>query len=279
MNAKPVLEFIKESLRRFDENKGSAFAAALAYYVLVSSVPVIILAISAAGIFLGSSEVAARAILNLIHSNLPQMSEQIANVLEKLVSAQGVTGGVGIAGLFWSGSRLFLTLEQALTVTWECEERKWWKSYLMSFAITLSVGLLPLSSVVVSLGNDLFRTFGQYWLEERFEYFEFLFRIASLAVAPVLSGLSFMFLFKLLPNCRVPWRSAALGALISAVLFEIAKNVFSFYVAKFASYDKLYGSIAGAITIVFWIQFAATVILLGGEFAATSSRRLKSRII
>ena len=76
----------------------------------------------------------------------------------------------------------------------------------------------------------------------------------------------FLLLYKLIPNTRTYWRYVWPGALLAAILFEIARTLFVFYIENFANYQLIYGSIASIIVLLVWIYYSAFIMILGAEF-------------
>ena len=91
--------------------------------------------------------------------------------------------------------------------------------------------------------------------------------VASWLVAFLLILAVFLLLYKLIPNTRTYWRDIWPGALLAAVLFEIARTLFVFYLANFANYQLIYGSIASIIVLLVWIYYSAFIMILGAEFS------------
>jgi uncharacterized BrkB/YihY/UPF0761 family membrane protein len=84
----------------------------------------------------------------------------------------------------------------------------------------------------------------------------------------MLSFTVFGLLYKFVPAIHVRLRDVWLGALVAAILFELLKNGFAFYVANFRAYDLLYGSLGGILLFLTAVYFASAILLLGGEMAA-----------
>mgnify|MGYP001599164108 CR=1 FL=1 len=79
----------------------------------------------------------------------------------------------------------------------------------------------------------------------------------------------FLFLYKIIPNTKTYWRHIWPGALLAAVLFEIARTLFILFILflyDFAGYQFIYGSIASIIVLLVWIYYSAFIVILGAEF-------------
>jgi len=90
--------------------------------------------------------------------------------------------------------------------------------------------------------------------------------VGSRLVAFVLILAVFLLLYKLIPNTRTYWRHVWPGALLAAILFEIARTLFVFYLENFANYQLIYGSITSIIVLLVWIYYSAFIMILGAEF-------------
>ena len=77
--------------------------------------------------------------------------------------------------------------------------------------------------------------------------------------------LMFVLIYRYLPARRISWRIAIVSATFTAVVFEMLKSAFAWYVANFANYTTTYGYLATAVILVFWIYYSAVVFILGGE--------------
>ena len=99
-----------------------------------------------------------------------------------------------------------------------------------------------------------------------------LWHSAVIATSVFIVFLGFLFLYKLVPNTKVYWRHAAMGALVAAVLFEIVKNVFVWFVANFATYNVVYGSVGVIIALMTWAYISAVILLFCAKLISVYPR-------
>jgi len=92
----------------------------------------------------------------------------------------------------------------------------------------------------------------------------------------VFTMLLFWVLYRVLPHTQVTWSDVLPGALLASVTWEVAKDAFTFYVAEFAFYSLVYGSLAAVIVLLLWSYFSGVIILLGAELTVQYARRRRS---
>ena len=89
------------------------------------------------------------------------------------------------------------------------------------------------------------------------------FHWAGLGLALVLDTTLFLVLYRFVPNTRVPWASVVIGSTGAAGLWEVAKQVFRWYIEGIGLYSAVYGSLGAAIALMMWVYYSALVFVLG----------------
>jgi membrane protein len=90
---------------------------------------------------------------------------------------------------------------------------------------------------------------------------------------PACAWLMFLLMYQFLPQERVQWGKAIIGAGVAAVLWELSRIVFADLVAHSAGYGKLYGSLAGTVVMTVWMYLSAIIMLLGAELSVVLQER------
>ena len=78
----------------------------------------------------------------------------------------------------------------------------------------------------------------------------------------------FLLLYRFVPNCKTYWRYVWTGAVVAAILFEMSKGVFLWYLANVADYELIYGSVASMIVLLSWAYVSAFILILGAEISS-----------
>lgn len=262
MIARPLataLLFLRDLLRQYLANQGILNAAALTYTTLFAVVPLMTVSyamLAAVPSFQGVGE----QIQGWVFDNfVPATGEVVKGYLAEFTTQARKLTAVGILFLFITSIMMMKNIEAALNRIWRvAEPRKGMSSFLLYWAV-LSLG-------PVLIGFGLLLTSYLTSLPLFYSASELVGRSLMLALLPpVLSTAAFTLLYAAVPNCNVPLRNAAMGALVAALLFEIAKRGFTFFVARFPSYELVYGAFAAVPMFLLWIYISWTLVLFGAE--------------
>ena len=267
------------------------WAQAIAFKVLVTIVPIVVLATGLVGRLLQGQDAFA-AVARFIHDFLPpSQANELVQFLNQLQNASGAIVGLGGAGLFLSAVSLFITLRIAVGNAFEQdwhESRSMFGGYLFDVRMVVQVGLLFVLTVSLSvvaqsmLSPPFFQSVGleSAWVREGWRQ---TIRTVSLLLPFVITTIMFFQLYYLVPQPHPRKRSALTGALIAAVLWEAAKQAFTYYATYVGHFDR-YGTGAeglGAlgntfgliIAFVFWVYFSAAVLMIGAVIASLREHR------
>ena len=127
----------------------------------------------------------------------------------------------------------------------------------------LSVGATIFLQVARRVSDDLSDTLGPLGSGATLSL-----EVLTVFVPLLLSFVTFMVLFKFVPSVKTRFRSIWPGALLAAVLFEVVKNGFAFYLRYAGNYDAVYGSLGAVVAFLFFVYVSANIMLLGAEMAS-----------
>jgi len=250
--------FVHEVARRYRDDETSLAASSLAYTALLSLVPfmsVLITVFSAMPLF----EDASNQLQNFIFENfVPTTGAVIQTYIIGFVEkARGLTVTMFLA-VFITSILMMHTMEKALNRIFDSKSSGRFRTKLMMYWAVLTMGpLLVGGGIAVS--------------SIVFKYSAFASMKGFLIKAlPILSStVGFFLIYLVVPNRKVKWTNALIGALFSAICFELAKKGFALYVTSIPSYQKVYGALATIPLFLIWMFLSWNIILLGGTITAT----------
>jgi membrane protein len=265
---------IRRTVREFQEDRLTDQAAALTYYGVLSIFPGVIVLVSVLGL-LGTSTVGT--IKSTVSETAPDQVGDIFNNAISQVQGSGSTAGVAAAlGLllaFWSASGYVAAFMRASNTIYDVPEgRPIWKTLPIRIAVTAVVGILLIISVlIVVFTGELASRVGE--LIGAGSTAVTAWDIAKWPVLVALVGLILAILYWASPNARHGgFRWASPGAFVAVAIWLVASGLFAVYVANFASYNKTYGSLAGAVIFLVWLWVTNIAVLLGAELDAELKR-------
>jgi len=245
-------------------------ASGIAFNVLVTIVPLLLISISFLGIMIESSSAAREQILSFIQRVMPLASAQAESLLFSLVEDRGLIGIVGFVGLVWAASRLFGSLRTVLEVVFEIppEDRLGVvEGKIHDLKLVVVVGTLFLLTISLTAALNWIRNYGVGFLGLAALDISWFWSWVSAVLAFLITWLMFYFVYRYAPARWIPRGYAALGALFSGLLFELAKQLFVTYLSNFGRFLELYGSFTNLVVVAFWVYYSSVVFMLGGELA------------
>lgn len=274
-----LLIVLSDSIGRFQRHRCTTAAAAIAFHVLFSVFPLILLITVVVGSRMRSVEVRT-AITDGLMNALPldpAARDQIDNLLKVANANLPAIGIIGAVALVWSASGMLGSVRGAMELAWEgfSGTRPFLRGKLVDAVLLTILVTVILSSFLIGVllsfvpqvPRDAFGSSG-FWHDA-----EVFVRPWIAPLASLVSSIAVMLLaYKFLPRPRPAFRYALAGAVIAGVLFEIARRVFTIYVEKIARYDIVYGALGSIIAFLFFVYIAAMILLYGAELGASIRR-------
>src|SRR6266851_3082661 len=259
-------------------DRAPSMGAAMAYYMVFSLAPMLILVIAIAGLVFGQAA-AQGAIVEQLGD---LMGVEGAAALQAMIASAGHKRAGVIATLIGTGTLLiaatavFGELQAALNVIWKVQRRRRRmpvavaRERLLSLSLILALGFLLLVSLVLSAALS---AFGHY-LSGVFPGLPLMLRILHLALSFGMMSILFAMIFKILPDAPVAWQDVWIGAMATALFFSIGKYLIGLYIGS-SNVASTYGAAGALVIILLWIYYSAQILLFGAEFTkACADRRL-----
>ena len=263
--------FLKMLWAKINQDQLTTSSASLAYTTILALVPLITVIFSLLSAFPMFDEISL-SLKQLIYSNLvPTASDTIQNYLEQFIANTKKMTVVGIVGLIVTSLLLINSINSALNHIWRTKRKRSFMYNLTMYWTILTLGpILAGSSVAVSS-----YIFSLNWLSTGATG-----NIMLSSLPFIISVVGFWLLYSIIPTESVPFKESFIGAIVAAILFEIGKRAFAFYVSSFPTYQLIYGVVSSIPIMLVWIYCSWCIVLFGAEFAATLTEfnRTKKRI-
>lgn len=262
-----LFAFTRHLIRRVIHDRLTVTAGYMAYVTLLSLVPLITVVLSALSLIPGFADAGDQIRTFVLHNFVPASGDALEQYLNQFVANAGKMTAVGVAFLFVVALMLISAIDKSLNYIWRIKHKR---APVVSFSIywmVLTLGpVLVGSSLGVSsyLGSlNLLELDGaDIWAPTLLKWLPFL-----------LTGLAFLGLYTLVPNCRVRLAHASAGAVSAALLFEFSKKGFAFYATNFPSYELIYGALAVVPLLFVWVYLSWCIVLIGAEITASLGER------
>jgi membrane protein len=264
---------VKRTIREFQVDNLSDWAAALTYYAVLSIFPALLVLISL--IDLAGQGTSKKLLANLGQVAPGSVNQILATAIENLQQTRGSAGVLALVSLataLWLASRYIAAFMRASNAIYDVPEgRPVWKTLPIRIGVTVVVMvLLAVSAVAVVATGGVATRIGRLLGIDRTAVT--VWDIAKWPVLLLIVGFLFALLYWASPNARQPFRWITPGGILAVVVWVVASVAFAIYVANFGSYNKTYGSLASVIIFLVWLWLSNTAILLGAELNAELER-------
>ncbi len=267
---KRYFNLLKDTASAFSQDNCVKLSASLSYYTIFSIGPLLVIIISLSALFLGRDAVQGKLygqISGLIGSDAAlQVQEIIKNSQHK---NSGILGTIiGTVILIIGATGIFTEIQDSINFIWSLRAKpkrgliKLLINRLLSFSLIVSLGFLLLVSLVVSalldvLSERLTRLFAETTV--------YIFYVLNFAIIFAIITVLFGIIFKVLPDGRIKWKDALVGASFTAILFIIGKAGISYYLGR-SNLGATYGTAASVIIILTWVYYTSIILYFGAEF-------------
>lgn len=256
-----------------------ASSAVLAYYTIFSLPGLLVIVINVAGYFFGKAAVTDQLALEIQgivgRDAAAYVQDIIANASQSKQST--IASIVGIASLLFGATGVFYNVQQIFNKIWEVKAEpkakgkflQMVRDRLFSFGLILVVGFLLLVSLVASAALSAVSSWvARHLSESILVFFNMLDFLISIAIITVL----FAAMFKYLPDVKVQWRHVWVGALVTTILFVIAKYLLGLYFGT-SEPGSTYGAAGSVILIMLWVSYSGLILLFGAEFTRVWAKK------
>jgi YihY family inner membrane protein len=269
-----VFGFLLRVGRGFINNQGLLLSGAVAYYTLLSIVPLSILALVVLSHLIEEQQL-IHTLSTYLEMVIPGYAATLTEQVRAFLEARKVVGFIGFFGMLFFSSLAFSMLEDAISVIFSQQGKIQRRNFLISaiipylFILVMGLGIVLVSFIVGAIET----------LESRHLTILgwSLNRGSSTGAALYIMGivgevLMFSSIYLVMPEVRVRFRHALIGGITATILWEITRRVLIWYYAAVSMVNIIYGSIAITVVALLSIEVAAIIVLLGAQVIAELER-------
>jgi membrane protein len=281
MYLRRLFDVLKKAGNAWLDDHAQSMGAALSYYTVFSIAPLLLIAISVAGLVFGQDAARGAVVQQLQGLIGPAGAEAIQGLLRNVSKpAEGIVAtATGVVVLLIGATSVFAELQDDLNRIWEAPAKEkiagWWawlRTRILSVGMILAIGFLLLVSLAASAAFDAFAS----WSTSAFGGWDIAARILNFIVSFGLTTALFAMIYRFMPQATIQWRDVGIGAVVTAFLFAIGKSLIGLYIGKSALASG-FGAAGSLAVLLAWVYYSAQIFLFGAEFTWAYAHSFGSR--
>lgn len=255
--------------RNWISDNASTSGASLAFFCAFSLAPLLVIVLTTAGWIVG-----ANAAYSHIGSQLnglfgPSTAKSLLAAIRSSQQPQGIAAtAVSVVTLLIGATTVLAAIETSLQQIWKSEAltsvgvRAWIRTRFLSLGFILTLGFLLLVSLTISTTiSSLQQHIGDHTAAVA------LVGVLDILVSIALVAFLFALIFRYMPAHRLPWKTVAIGGVLTATLFDVGRWAVSVYLAH-STQASAFGAAASFATLLLWLYYTSLIFLFGAEFTA-----------
>ena len=281
ISLKAVPGLATATFRSWSDHNAPRLGASLAFYMLLSMAPLLILIVAIVGLVFSASS-AQQQVLAQVRAVAGPAGEQTVTML--ISSAHHPHSGivatiVAFVTLLSGASGVFIELRDSLNTIWDAPKAAAanWRSLIwqrvVSFGMVLALGLLLLTSLILSAALTIVENFFSGIVPL---HFALVGKISNVTISLVAISILFALIYKFVPDVPIDWRDVGIGAVVTAVLFTIGKSLLGLYLGT-VGVGSTYGAAGSLVALVVWVYYSAQIFFFGATFTQVYADTYGSR--
>ena len=276
-----LVRIFGQALKAWWNDNVLRLGASVAYYTLFAIAPILLVVMAVAGSVFGAEAVRGEIVGQIdglvgveggraVQALLQGAARRDDNVLVAAIG--GITFVLAACGAF-------LGLQSAMNTIWKVEPspeghlQAFLLDRLRSFGLVVALGFLLMVSLAASAALEALSAWLSYWAPAMPVLLNLLNVMVSLAGTTALFGL----LFKYLPDVELKWADVATGALVTALLFAVGKQIIGLYLGQSGTASS-YGAAGSVLVLLLWVYYTSQIVLVGAEFTRLYALRTRGPV-
>ncbi len=261
---------IKDAGGEFSDDNATKLSASLAYYTVFAIGPLLLVLITILGFFMKKADVITKIFAKLGDLVGQSGAAQLKSILDNISKQNNTTlfGIIGVVVLVFGATGIFTEIQSSINYIWsiKAKPKRGWLKYitdrLLSFSLIVGIGFLLLVSLFINILIDALTVRLQHY----FGLTHILF-IKGINLALLFAIVTFLFavIYKVLPDAKIWWKDAFVGASFTGFLFLIGKFLIGYYLGSSSSVNT-YRAAASIILLLSWVYYSSMILYFGAEF-------------
>lgn len=262
---------------QFSEEHVTKLSASLAYFTIFSIGPLLLVIITILGFIYRRATVTTQVFEQVSSVIGTSATNELQHILNSM-SMQNNTTLIGIIGALvfvFGATGIFSEIQSSINFIWSIKAKpkrgwlKYLKDRLISLLLVIGMGALMLVTIIANIIIDL--------ISGRLEPYmgnanTLLIKASNFGLLLVIVVLVFFVIFKVLPDARIHWKDALVGAIFTGILFLIGKFLISYYLGKSKNLN-IYGAATSIILVLSWVYYSAMILYYGAEFTEVYAKK------
>lgn len=270
MKIKKYFKLLVEAGNEFVEDNVVKLSASLAYYTVFAIGPLLLVVISLAGLFFEQNDVTGKVYFQIRSLVGAEGADQILSIINNMQQENTAAkfSVIGVIILLFGATGVFADIQDSINYIWsiKAKPKKGWlkflKNRLLSFSLVIGIGFL----MMVTLTINTLTTALTDRLQQIFDDVAVIFfQVFNVVILYVIITCLFAIIYKVLPDAKIRWKDAMVGAGFTGFLFLIGKFLIGFYLGN-SDISSTYGAAASIIIILSWVYYTAIILYFGAEF-------------
>lgn len=253
------------AVKKFNDDNGFFLASGITFNILINLIPFIMLLLALVGTYLYNDQQVLNHIRAYFRDVAPALDPKITKSLADIIQDRQIVGVIGFIGLLWLSTWVFGSLQIAFNIVFRVEKSRGMLHGIgIDLLMILLAGILLLLSMFLSsaiAALQVFRGRIPVVIGPTVQW------ILKYALPFIFTLCMFFLIYKIIPNKRLHFKSALQAALVTGLLWELTKHLFTWYVFHIARHTIIYGSLNTLVLFVLWVYYSSTIVVVGGEFA------------
>ncbi|MBN9338337.1 MAG: YihY/virulence factor BrkB family protein [Chryseobacterium sp.] len=276
-------EILKETFREWMSSSAAKDSASMAYNAIFSLPGLLIIIIWIAGHFFGEEAVNGEIRRQLQGIMGYDGAKNIQDIIKSaMIDKENFwMKALGVGTLVFGATSLFFQMQSTLNNLWDVEAapKKAWQKFILDRANSLGMILIIAFLLLVSMLLSSFIGLANDWITRYFGLETYVIVqatnfILGLAIVTVL----FALMFKVLPDVEIKWKSVWIGAVVTALLFNVGKMLMSFYF-DLSKPTSIFGAAGTVILLMMWINYSCQLVFFGAEFTKIFAYKKGHKIV